>query len=598
MNKNINMKMKTQLLILMSVVFLVTIFNGIMNTVELRNNNSEALKLTETTLRSDYDNLIKTQVENVISLTQTVYEKYEAGDYTEDEAKKEAADEIRKLRYGESGYFWVDTYEGDNVVLLGKDTEGTNRMDAVDSNNYKFIQAIINGAVKDPDNGAYTDYTFPKEGEDTAQPKRAYSKVFPEFKWVIGTGNYTNDIDKELAEIKSKQNTKLRMLIVKSVVISVVSLLIEMLLMLLVIGRLNKAIAEIQAFFGKISSGDLTAKVSDAMLAGKDEFCELARSAETMKRSLANLVKKTVIESEGIESAVRNVNKNVTNMNDALEGVSATTEELAASMQETSASAQIVQETSGDIKKSAQIMADKVSDGSKESQTISARVNGVHRNLQVILKDTEQVKGEISTKIEQSLQDITIVEKISQLTDAIMTISQQTNLLSLNASIEAARAGEAGRGFAVVATEIGGLATQSADTVKEIQNITDNVMTAVHNLSDSATQLLDFVRKDVTDDLTAFDKTTNDYINDIDYYDKLIQEFSEVAAKLRESVESISQSITDVSTAAEEGALGTTDIATRSTELSNDSQNVLEMVKETQTAADRLSVEVAEFRVD
>lgn len=267
-------------------------------------------------------------------------------------------------------------------------------------------------------------------------------------------------------------------------------------------------------------------------------------------------------------------------------------------MQETSASAQIVQETSGDIKKSAQIMADKVSDGSKESQTISARVNGVHRNLQVILKDTEQVKGEISTKIEQSLQDITIVEKISQLTDAIMTISQQTNLLSLNASIEAARAGEAGRGFAVVATEIGGLATQSADTVKEIQNITDNVMTAVHNLSDSATQLLDFVRKDVTDDLTAFDKTTNDYINDIDYYDKLIQEFSEVAAKLRESVESISQSITDVSTAAEEGALGTTDIATRSTELSNDSQNVLEMVKETQTAADRLSVEVAEFRVD
>ena len=211
--------------------------------------------------------------------------------------------------------------------------------------------------------------------------------MFPEFKWVIGTGNYTNDIDKELAEIKSKQNTKLRMLIVKSVVISVVSLLIEMLLMLLVIGRLNKAIAEIQAFFGKISSGDLTAKVSDAMLAGKDEFCELARSAETMKRSLANLVKKTVIESEGIESAVRNVNKNVTNMNDALEGVSATTEELAASMQETSASAQIVQETSGDIKKSAQIMADKVSDGSKESQTISARVNGVHRNLQVILKD-------------------------------------------------------------------------------------------------------------------------------------------------------------------------------------------------------------------
>ncbi len=597
-NKRANMKMKTKLLILMIVVFLVTVFNSIISIIELKSNNTAALDSLETTLRADYDGMIKGQVENVISLTQTIYDKYKAGTYTEDEAKKLAADEIRSLRYGDSGYFWVDTYEGNNVVLLGKDTEGKNRMDTVDSNNFKMVKGFIEGAINNPDAGFYEDYYFTKEGEEGYQPKRSYTKVFPGFKWVIGTGNYTDDINKTLAELKASQNKQLQQLVIKTAAIAVLSLVIEVILMLIVLGRLESAIKIIQQFFKKVSAGDLTADVDKDMLGGRDEFSDLARSAEEMKQSLKNLVQNTVEESGGIESAVSEVTESVTNLNDEIEGISATTEELAASMQETSASAQIVMETSGKIKASAKTMVDKVVDTSKESENISGRVNGVHNDLQVVLKETDHVKDEISGKIEQSLQDVAIVEKISELTEAIMAISQQTNLLSLNASIEAARAGEAGKGFAVVATEIGGLASQSANTVKEIQNITQNVMDAVHNLSDSATQLLDFVKKDVTDDLNTFNKTTEDYISDINYYDQIIQQFRKVAEELNVSVESISDSINDVSKASEEGAKGTTDIASRGTEMSSYSQNVLEKVRLTQAAADKLNIEVSAFKVE
>ena len=207
------------------------------------------------------------------------------------------------------------------------------------------------------------------------------------------------------------------------------------------------------------------------------------------------------------------------------------------------------------------------------------------------------MKNEISGKIEKALKDVTVVEKISDLTDAIMAISTQTNLLSLNASIEAARAGEAGKGFAVVATEIGNLANQSQQTVKEIENITGSVMTAVKNLADNANAILEFVQTDVTQELQMFDNTTNDYIKDSGYYNDLIMDVKTVADELLQSLENITESINAVSTAAEEGAEGTTDIATRNTQMNQYSQSVLEKVDKTKTAADTLNQEVSVFKI-
>ena len=192
---------------------------------------------------------------------------------------------------------------------------------------------------------------------------------------------------------------------------------------------------------------------------------------------------------------------------------------------------------------------------------------------------------------------MTIVEKITELTSAIMEISSQTNLLSLNASIEAARAGEAGKGFAVVATEIGKLANQSQETVSEIEKITENVMDAVHNLADSANAILEFVQKDVTEDLQLFSNTTNDYIRDTGYYNNLITDVKSVADELLEALEKITESINAVSQAAGEGAEGTTDIANRNTQINQYSQSVLEKVDRTKNSADALNKEVSVFKL-
>ena len=588
---------KMKLIVLTVVIFAVTISLSLIGIVDIKHSNDVAAQTLETKMRDDYDQMIKNQVDNVLSLTKTYYDAYQAGTYSLEEAEKLAADQIRQLRYGDSGYFWVDTYDGVNVVLLGKDTEGQNRLDMKDSNGFAMVKAMIEGSKANPDAGYYENYYFTKEGETENQPKRSYTKVFDGFKWVIGTGNYTDDIDKQLATIQATRTASMNRSIALLTGVSVISIIIEIILMLLILKTIVTSLKSMQTFFEEISKGNLAVQMESRILKGKDEFALLAKDAINMKDALKNLVAQTINNSSDINGSVTEVNSSVSRLTSELESISATTEELAASMEETSASAQLVQESSGRIRKSCVDMVDKAADGSKESEEIISRVNGIKDHLNDILKHTENVKGEISGKIEQALKDITVVEKIKDLTSAIMEISSQTNLLSLNASIEAARAGEAGRGFAVVATEIGSLANQSQQTVGEIQKITESVMTAVHNLSDSANAILEFVQKDVTEDLQLFSETTNDYIKDTGYYNNMIAEVKAVADELLGALENITESINAVSKAAEEGAEGTTDIATRNTQINQYSQSVLEKVDKTKNVADTLNQEVSVFKI-
>lgn len=141
----------------MAALVLCTIFSA-QSMMELQ---SRALETMETDERDSYDEQIKQQVDNVISLCQTIYDQYQEGVYTEAEAKKLAADEIRQLRYGDSGYFWIDQYDGTNVVLLGSATEGTNRMETEDANGYQMVKEIIR-VGQEPD-GGYVDYVFPRK---------------------------------------------------------------------------------------------------------------------------------------------------------------------------------------------------------------------------------------------------------------------------------------------------------------------------------------------------------------------------------------------------------------------------------------------------
>lgn len=151
------------------------------------------IMLKQLCIKQAMDEVIKKETQTAVSLLASIYSQYESGKFSLDEAKKQGADLLRELRYGDNqeGYFWADTLEGVNIVLYGrKDVEGTNRYEA-NINGVYYVKEIIEKG-KQPA-GGYTDYWFPKKGEENPRKKRGYSLLFKPFDWVVGTGYYLED---------------------------------------------------------------------------------------------------------------------------------------------------------------------------------------------------------------------------------------------------------------------------------------------------------------------------------------------------------------------------------------------------------------------
>ena len=590
-----NIKVRTKLVIVMVIALIALVLCSIVSNTSLSGLGNNALDIIENDMRSSYDEQIKAQVDNVISLCQSIYNRYEKGEYTLDEAEKLAADQIRDLRYGNNGYFWVDTYDGTNVVLLGNDTEGTNRMDAVDTNGFAYMQAIINAGKQE--DGGFTDYVFPREGETESSPKRAYSKAFEPFGWVLGTGNYTDDIDDDVLDVKnefSSYESNSRMAIIGiAVVMEVILISVLTLITISIVKPLKKSLAHIE----EIAQGDFSKEFEQDLLKRKDDFGQLADSLEKMRSEMNNLIGEVKSEALEITGMVQEIDTSIRALDDQIENVSATTEELAAGMEETAASSEEINAMSHEIESAAKSIAERSQDGANEADEIRERAVKIKKDTDENDRRTRSIHEEINESLTKALDDIKVVDQINVLAKSIMDITGQTNLLALNASIEAARAGEAGKGFAVVADEIRVLAEQSKAAVAHIQEVTVNVTAAVENLANDAERLLEFVGNDVVESLGGFAEMANSYNSDAANVDSLVTDFSASSEQLLASINGVMDAISDVSKTATEGATGTTDIAEKVGIVVQETEAIKQKAETTYHSAEKLQKNVERFIV-
>ena len=212
------------------------------------------------------------------------------------------------------------------------------------------------------------------------------------------------------------------------------------------------------------------------------------------------------------------------------------------------------------------------------------------------MNNTNEMIGEITTEMNQALENSKSVEKVAQLTAGYFKYFSQTNLcLHWNASIEAARAGEAGKGFAVVADEIRQLADSSRETANNIQTINEQVIEAVQGLVVSSEKIVGYINENILPDYRAFVQGGQQYNDDATHIDNTMAEYAGEAQDILATMMEMTEAIEGISRAVEESANGVTDAATNIDSLVQSMSTVNGQMEENSTVAKNLKEESAAF---
>ncbi len=576
------------------IMFLVIGAVSVYSLVSLGNTGISGIR---DTLQKDYDSYIRAQVEVAVSMIDQYKKDADAGLITMDEAKKQAADKLRLIRYNKEGYFWADTYEGVNVVLLGKDTEGTSRIDAVDAKGVKFIQEMNANGKKE--SGGYTDYEFPKPNTDIPLPKRAYTLAYEPFQWIVGTGNYVNDLN-DL--VMAAQESQRRDLASKLILLVIASILVTgaMTFMAWILGKkMARPVSATAEYLNLLANGDFSQDMphAAALSVNKDETGVLVRAATEMRATMRDIISTITDQGQQVATAVEDSTNRLAKLSNQLDEVSGATEQISAGTQETAASVSSMSHTAEEIEKAAESIAIKAGEGAQNAVDIRNRAEGMKKQAIQSRTETSAIYNNTKAGMLEAIQKTANVEQIKILSETILAITEQTNLLALNAAIEAARAGESGRGFAVVAEEIRKLAENSNTAVTEIRGITDVVVTAVRNLNESSKAMLDFISGPIIKDYDRMVSTGDQYNTDAATVSDMVTDFSATSEELTASIQTVVRSLSEVMSASHEQAESTNHIAERSTDISVNASQVVRMTESIGRSASALLDAVQRFKV-
>ena len=394
------------------------------------------------------------------------------------------------------------------------------------------------------------------------------------------------------ADVKDDISSMVKKIVLAIIIFSAISCSIGFSLAGLVSGKMNLLADDIKV----IAGGDLTRDVEFVLTKRPDEIGTIARAVSELKNKLSEVIGNTKKLADQIKASGYDLSSSASGAAEASSQVVSAVEDITKGSLSQAESVQTSSDNTSQIGADIEGITDNIhtlNDLVDNMKNASDRAMSAMDDLLAQNGDVTEAVDSIRGVIENTANS---VQEISQMTQIISDIADQTNLLSLNATIEAARAGETGRGFAVVASEISNLATQSQDAVVKIEEVTQKLVED----SVSSVQTVDSL---ISEFQTQSDKivlTREDMSALSENATRVQSSVSDTGVKadtINGTKESLISIMEDLSAISEENAASTEETNASMEELNSTFQVISQNAVSLQTIAEQLRKQIAFFKV-